>query len=98
VSDRDGWTALMAAAAQGDLGLVQLLLSHGAEVNTKTTFGLTALMSAAAKGQAAIAQVLLVHGADLNAKDDNNWTAFVWAADEQHTEVMSLLKQARENQ
>jgi len=54
------------------------------------------LMSAAAKGHTEVVKALLANGADINAKDHNNWTAFIWAAEEQHTEVMALLKQARQ--
>jgi uncharacterized protein len=43
VHDRDGFTPLMLAAERGNAAMIELLLSHGASVDTKTHQGVTAL-------------------------------------------------------
>jgi len=40
----------------------------------------------------------LQRGANLDQRDSNNWTALVWAAEEDQTEVVQLLKQFRSQQ
>ena len=43
VRDQDGFTPLMLAAERGNAAMIELLLSHGASVDTKTHQGVTAL-------------------------------------------------------
>jgi CubicO group peptidase (beta-lactamase class C family) len=57
---------LVSSAAQGNLDALNLLLSHGAEVNGKTKSGLTAWQAAKINGRDQAAKVLLEKGA--NAK------------------------------
>eukprot|EP00456_Euglypha_rotunda_P029989 TRINITY_DN23452_c0_g1_i1.p1 TRINITY_DN23452_c0_g1~~TRINITY_DN23452_c0_g1_i1.p1 ORF type:complete len:186 (-),score=26.48 TRINITY_DN23452_c0_g1_i1:11-568(-) len=51
----------------GAFGLVELLISSNARVNTKNKFNLNALHFAAIKGQSAVAGLLLQYKADVNA-------------------------------
>ena len=51
------------------MNAINVLLSHGADVNAKEKLrGTTALMWAAANGQAAAVKVLAEHGADVGAR------------------------------
>ncbi|CAK9116673.1 unnamed protein product [Durusdinium trenchii] len=58
------YTALMGAADNGHVEMVQLLLDAGANKEMKDTIGLTALLCAAGNGHVAVAQLLLDAGAD----------------------------------
>jgi ankyrin repeat protein len=59
-----GYTALMAAAGNGDLAAARCLLEHGARVNARTLNGYTAVNGAAVAGNAEIVRLLLDRGAD----------------------------------
>jgi ankyrin repeat protein len=61
------YTALMAAAANGDLESVLCLLDHGADVKAWMPNGYTALIGAAASGNAKVVGLLLERGADPSA-------------------------------
>jgi len=61
------YTALMAAAGNGDLDAVNCLLDHGANVKAKTPTGFTALVAAALAGNARLVALLLERGADAKA-------------------------------
>ena len=63
------------ASAAGHVGIVDLLLSSGAEIEAVNNVGMTALMLAAQHNLADVAEVLISRGANLNAKDNNGRTA-----------------------
>ncbi|RAO72489.1 uncharacterized protein BHQ10_008501 [Talaromyces amestolkiae] len=70
-ADWEGDTALHQAAEYGHLELVQLLISHGAEVdrrNYSPVGPMTALHLAAYQGHIAIVKELLQNGADVNTR------------------------------
>ncbi|MEW6741037.1 MAG: ankyrin repeat domain-containing protein [Nitrospirota bacterium] len=60
-----GYTPLMCAVEGGHVEIVKLLLSKGADVNTKSSRG-TALHVAVERGHAEIVRLLLDNGADLS--------------------------------
>jgi ankyrin repeat protein len=62
-----GYSALMAAAGNGDLDAVRCLLDHGANAKAKTPTGFTALIAAALAGNPRVVALLLERGADPNA-------------------------------
>ena len=57
-------TALRVASSEGHEAIVNILLDHGADVNTEDYF--TALEAASSRGHEAIVNILLAHGADVN--------------------------------
>jgi hypothetical protein len=76
-----GTTALLAAAGQGHVEVVRLLLSHGADVNARSG-GWTPLPLALSRGvDPEVAHLLLAHGANVNAREpDLQRTALMMAA------------------
>jgi ankyrin repeat protein len=87
-------TALMVAAENGRLPVVEALLAAGAEINAKDHWGMTALMYAAQKGQAPVVKALLAHGAQINAKAKYGDTALSLAEKRGHTDTCRILRQA----
>jgi ankyrin repeat protein len=74
--DRDGCTALMYAARNGDTQAVNALLRNGASVNIADKEGETALMKAAASScNEETVRALLSAGADLTARDHKGRSA-----------------------
>ncbi len=76
----DGSTAIMYAAANGDLDLVRALLKAGANVKLKNQFGTSALTEASIIGNAPIIDALLKAGADANFKTPDGETPLMAAA------------------
>lgn len=93
-----GWTTLMEAAADGEIGLTALLLEHGADTearaNTPESPGWTALMWAARTGQTNTVRLLLRYGADVDATSGDGLTPLRIAEQEGHAEVARLLREA----
>jgi len=95
--------ALHLAASSGQVAMVELLLSAGAEVDAATNRagdGCTALHRAAHEGNAAVIDVLLDAGADVHATtvsndvtdhDRNELTALWLAAEGGHDDAVKLL-------
>lgn len=76
----DGATPdVAAAAAIGDLHLLNALLAAGADANAANDIGMTPLHYAAMHGRTAAAAVLLDHGADVNSADHAGWTPLLLA-------------------
>ncbi|GMF64586.1 unnamed protein product [Phytophthora lilii] len=86
-------TALMTAAANGDIDAVRHLARDcGVDVNAIGNYGRTALMRAADEGHVDIVRYLADEcGADVNATDEDQWTALMWAANDGHVEVVRYL-------
>ncbi len=72
-----GETALMLAAAAGNLNLAKLLVHHGAKVNLA---GWNPLIYAAWRGRTEVAKFLLDQGADIDAVAPNGISALMMAA------------------
>lgn len=102
-----GMTGLMVAANENRHNLIPLLLSAGAEVNTKkyhdekkifsglkSNEGETALMMAAYQGKLTAARFLLEAGADVNAQSNEGFTALMRAVLRQNTDITKLLLEA----
>ena len=76
----DGSTAVMYAAANGDLELVRALIKAGANVKLENQLGTSALTEASIIGSAPIIDALLKAGADPNFRTPNGETPLMAAA------------------
>lgn len=90
----EGSTALILAAAEGNLEIVEILLAAGANVNERNDGGFTALMAATGASNVEIMRVLLNSGADVNSYSKEGQTALSIAINggfTDGTEVIRLL-------
>jgi ankyrin repeat protein len=87
-----GATALIYAAREGHLDMVQALLNAGANVDAKTFESETALHKAAWQGRLGIVQALLNAGANVDAKNWAGSTALSKAKFNNHAQVAALLR------
>jgi hypothetical protein len=62
------WTPLFAASRNGHVGVAQVLLDHGADVNLQDTYKQTPLSWASSRGLEFV-RLLLKHGANVNTQD-----------------------------
>jgi serine/threonine-protein phosphatase 6 regulatory ankyrin repeat subunit B len=85
-------TALHFGCIGGSLEVVDLLIKHGAKIDTRNKRGVTPLMYASAKGHVKIVERLLGKGADVNVKLNNGVTALKIAQKRKHHEVEEILK------
>ena len=74
-TDSRGFTALMLAASQGHVAMVQALLAAGADVECKSEMGFRPLMLSAEKGHVPVAKILLRKKAALEATNSFQSTA-----------------------
>jgi ankyrin repeat protein len=92
---KNGWTALMTAASQGDRDVVELLLANGAAPDlTEGQEGRTALTIAAIKGYAGAVEALLKGGADPNAKDKSGRSVISNLQESGNIQIRRLLIEA----
>lgn len=89
-----GKTALMAAAAAGDLALFEELLAAGADPSAKNHLGGTVLIYAAGSGNEEIVNRLLSEKVDLDSQASNGWSAVMMAAAKNEGALITLLCQA----
>lgn len=94
--DRDGHTALHAAAATGSASVCRLLLSKGANPSTLDFEGCTPLHWAVENNSPEVVDVLLASGADLSIRNGTGQTAndMVGALKQKHQEPMFALLRA----
>jgi cytohesin len=85
-----GLTLLHAAAAGGHTAIVDLLLTNGLDVRSKTQKGYTALHYATAGNHREAAELLLAKGADVNAEPGKH-TPLHWAIGLQHKDMIDWL-------
>lgn len=71
--DRRGYTALMWAAANGDVEIATALLNQGAQVNARAENGMSAWALAVENGKETIVKLLLRAGADCQTAGPSNW-------------------------
>ena len=95
VNSRDpvqGGTPLLSAVMNGSLENASLLLSRGADANSRDNDGRTALWYASISENTGLIALLLKHGADVNTRDNTGRTALMHAADLCYTwDVQALL-------
>ena len=88
-------TALFVASQQGLCDIIDLLLTHEAEVNTHTEDGRTPLMVASKHGHVNAVKRLLEGGAYLEERDMDNDTALRYAVEGNQVEVVRVLLEKR---
>jgi ankyrin repeat protein/thiol-disulfide isomerase/thioredoxin len=91
--DYIGWP-LITAIRRGNVALVDLLLAHGADIDTRDSHGKTALMYAVQFNQVDVAKLLIVRKADVFAQADYDYnnTALELAENTGKTEIAALLR------
>lgn len=87
----DGKTALRLAALEGHYDVVQLLLVHGADINSKDADGRSTLYVLALDNRLAMAKYLVSQGADVETRDLEGRTPLHVSAWQGHTEMVCLL-------
>jgi len=92
-----GRTPLMVAASQGLLSVAELLVRHGASVQTTGIRQMTPLHEAASNGQAAMVKYLLYQGAQVDAETTDGATPLMCAAAWGSIEVLQLLLKSGAN-
>ncbi len=90
--DANGNTALMVAAAHGDVQQVQNLIDQGAEIDARGRIGNTALIYAAQEGHTEIVETLIEAGADINVYNDYRATADNLAKGHGHRDIAKTLE------
>ncbi|WP_342740803.1 ankyrin repeat domain-containing protein [Bradyrhizobium sp. B117] len=88
-----GPTLLNLLAERGQVDVLRLMLSRGADPNSVGDNGFSALMSAAMTGQLAAVDALLDHRADRDLRDANGRTALDVALINGHAAVVERLRQ-----
>jgi serine/threonine-protein phosphatase 6 regulatory ankyrin repeat subunit B len=90
--NKDGRAAILLAARDGRMDIINALLAHHADVDRDSQRryeeGKTALMFAAQRGHASIVQRLLDAGARVNAAAYAGKTALMFASEAGHTTVV----------
>jgi hypothetical protein len=79
------------AASKNYMGVVEVLLAHGDNVNAQGRDGSTPLHWAAEENSVEVAEFLLTHSAEVNSKDSSGWTALQLAANRGHKNIAGLL-------
>ncbi|XP_024892264.1 protein TANC2 isoform X5 [Temnothorax curvispinosus] len=89
--DLAGRTALMLAASEGHINLLELFLDKGSILETKDKEGLTALSWACVRGRVTAVQMLLDRGSDVNTNDNSGRTPLDLAAFQGNPKLVQLL-------
>lgn len=89
-----GWTALLAATAQGYSNIMKRLLDAGANPDIGNLHSITPLMYTARYGNLESCKLLLDYGANLNLQDWYGETALMVAVRTEHIEVAAMLIEA----
>ena len=84
-------TPLHLAARQEKVDLCELLLVHGADLNTEMEGGETPLIVAVIARRQSIVDLLVLHGADVNARTSWGKTALHYAAQTGQKAVLNIL-------
>lgn len=82
-----GMTPIMLAASLGNVELIDLLFTHGADPNKRGSSQRTALQYASEKNHIEAAKQLLAYGADIDAYDNGRLTPLIMAANRGYSEL-----------
>jgi ankyrin repeat protein len=86
-----GEALVWVAAREGHLGVIDLLLSRGSDIEAPNNDGETLLSWVTARRRETIVKLLVDAGANVNSKDKNGRTPLVWAAVNRHEAIVKLL-------
>jgi len=86
----NGMTPIMLAAARGDIEIIDLLFTQGADLNKRGSMQRTALQYATEKNHIKAVKRLLAYGAEIDAYDDGRLTPLVMAASRGYSELALL--------
>ncbi|GLT37872.1 hypothetical protein SLA2020_121580 [Shorea laevis] len=93
IGDLDGCSLLHLACETADIGMLELLLQYGANINATDSRGQTPLHRCVRRGKATFAKLLLTRGANPHAVNEEGRTAYELAveSDFDDGEVLALL-------
>jgi ankyrin repeat protein len=91
VQDAKGFTPLIIAVYNNEIGIARFLLSKNADLAAQDAAGNTALMGVCFKGYKELAEILLAAGAEVNQRNYQGATALTYAATFGHLEIAELL-------
>ena len=83
---------LHSAAASRAVGIITMLLGHGADVNARQQGGWTPLHAAAIFGDLPLVELLLKSGAEVDLANDDGKRAVDLAAEKDHAQVADVLR------
>lgn len=83
-------TGVMIGAWEGNIPMMELFVSRGADINKVNSHGEQALLHAAWKGRLEAVRWLVEHGARLN-REGREWAALHYAAFNGHPEIVAYL-------
>lgn len=90
--DAEGFSPLHTVTVKGSWGCSQVLLSYGADVNSRTKSGSSPLHWACSRGHLYhVKQLLGTYGADLEAESDSGSRPLHWAASKGQLEIVTTL-------
>ena len=96
--DKEGFTAVLNAAQQGNLDVLKLLKESGATIHVQNEMGRNSIMSAAiGTGDCDTVRWLIEQGVDVNHCDKEGFTAVLNAAQQGNLDVLKLLKESGAN-
>lgn len=88
------WSCSHARNTPGQIGTINSLLKHGANVKASDRRGMTPLMYAASYAAPDVVKMLIVHGADPKLRDGNGHTAMWWAKSHSNAKAARVLEGA----
>jgi ankyrin repeat protein len=88
-------TALMWAAHEGHIEILNYLIANRAAIEASKPTGQTSLWFAAQKGQLEAAEILIKNGANVNVVTKEGVTALMIAKQNSHQEIVTLLSKKK---